>query len=154
MPRVWSFIVLALAGLAFSQGPGARADVKPHALFTEGMVLQQGVPVPRRQATPLFGIEYNGCDSWPRPSQTVAQEGSAHPSACRVIFHGGQSVMTADVLRCHAADQSGNHLQCCLVRREQLLNSGECFRFGDVRRQKGRERKETRLQDGECVIFE
>src|SRR5262245_61436503 len=37
------FAVLALIGLL---APAARADVKPHALFSDGMVLQQGVKCP------------------------------------------------------------------------------------------------------------
>src|SRR5271166_399530 len=41
--RLWvAFIVAAVAGLC----PAARADVRPHALFTDGMVLQQGMKCP------------------------------------------------------------------------------------------------------------
>src|SRR5436305_14151074 len=36
----------ALAALAACAAPAARADVKPHALFSDGMVLQQGMPCP------------------------------------------------------------------------------------------------------------
>jgi hypothetical protein len=71
--------------------------------------VQQGVPVPRRQATPLARIADNPCESWPRPSQTVAQHGPPYPSACRVVFHGGQTEMTTDILRRHATDESGDH---------------------------------------------
>jgi sialate O-acetylesterase len=38
-------LVLAAATL-FLAGPAARADVKPHALFSDGMVLQQGIICP------------------------------------------------------------------------------------------------------------
>src|SRR5258708_2316834 len=34
-----------LSGLVCLQGPAAFADVKPHALISEGMVLQQGMKV-------------------------------------------------------------------------------------------------------------
>jgi len=71
--------------------------------------VQQGVPVPRRQATPLARIADNPCESRPRPSQTVAQHGPPYPSACRVVFHGGQTEMTTDILRRHATDESGDH---------------------------------------------
>jgi sialate O-acetylesterase len=37
---------LALAAAAYFAGPPARADVKPHALFSDGMVLQQGMKCP------------------------------------------------------------------------------------------------------------
>jgi len=37
---------LVLAALAWFQGLDARADVKPHALISDGMVLQQGVKCP------------------------------------------------------------------------------------------------------------
>jgi hypothetical protein len=36
--------------------------------------------------------------------------------------------MTTDIVRYHPAEQSGDHLQCCLVGREQPLNGGERFR--------------------------
>ena len=72
--------------------------------------VQKGVLVPSRQATPLVRIEDNRCESWPRPSQSVAQQRPPYPSACRVIFHGGQIVMMTDILRCHTTDQSGDHL--------------------------------------------
>ena len=35
--------------------------------------VRQGVPAPKRQATPSVRIEDNLRESWPRPSQTVAQ---------------------------------------------------------------------------------
>jgi sialate O-acetylesterase len=35
-----------VCGLLFVSGPAARAEMKPHNLFTEGMVLQQGIKVP------------------------------------------------------------------------------------------------------------
>lgn len=35
-----------LSGLLSFHGPMARADVKPHSLFTDNMVLQQGIKVP------------------------------------------------------------------------------------------------------------
>ena len=73
--------------------------------------VQQEVPVPRRRATPIARIEGSPCESWPRPSQTVAQQGPPHPSAGRVIFYGSLTVMATDILRCHAANQSGDHLQ-------------------------------------------
>jgi len=38
--------VLALAAAACFAGPQARGDVKPHALFSDGMVLQQGMKCP------------------------------------------------------------------------------------------------------------
>ena len=60
-----------------------------------------------------------------KPSQTVAQHSPPSSSACRVVFHGGQIAMTTDTLRYHAPDESGDHLQCCHVGREQPLNSGE-----------------------------
>ncbi|MGH7224529.1 MAG: sialate O-acetylesterase, partial [Gemmataceae bacterium] len=41
--RIWIAAALAAATLAASQG---RADVKPHALFTDGMVLQRGTKCP------------------------------------------------------------------------------------------------------------
>jgi hypothetical protein len=63
--------------------------------------VQQGVPVRRRQATPLARIEDNLCESWPRPTQTVAQQGPPYSSACRIIFHGSQIVITTDILRSH-----------------------------------------------------
>jgi hypothetical protein len=66
--------------------------------------VQQAAPVPRRQAMPLVRIEGNRCESWPRPSQTVAQQGPPYSSACRIIFHGSQTVITTDILRCHSAD--------------------------------------------------
>src|SRR6516225_4012259 len=44
MRRWTSFLGLALVGLLF--GPAARADIKPHGLFGEGMVLQQGMKAP------------------------------------------------------------------------------------------------------------
>jgi hypothetical protein len=50
--------------------------------------VQQGVPVPRRRATPSVRIEDNLCGSWPRPSQTVAQHGPPYSAACRIILHG------------------------------------------------------------------
>lgn len=37
---------LILSGLFYLQGPVAYGDVKPHALFSDGMVLQQGMKVP------------------------------------------------------------------------------------------------------------
>ena len=42
-----------------------RSRAKRRALPPQ---VQQGVPVPRRQATPLVRIEDNRCESWPRPS--------------------------------------------------------------------------------------
>jgi sialate O-acetylesterase len=39
-------LAAALAALATCAAPAARADVKPHALFSDGMVLQQGVACP------------------------------------------------------------------------------------------------------------
>src|SRR5215469_18171560 len=36
--------------------------------------------------------------------------------------------MTTDILRGHATDQPGDHLQCCRVAREQPLNGGERLR--------------------------
>jgi hypothetical protein len=50
-----------------------------------------GVPVPRRQSTPSVGSEHTSYESWPRPSQTVAQQGPPYPSASRVIFHLSQT---------------------------------------------------------------
>lgn len=41
--RIWAALMAAVVGLAGSQ---ARADVKPHALFTDGMVLQRGMKCP------------------------------------------------------------------------------------------------------------
>jgi sialate O-acetylesterase len=43
--KPWSASVILL-GLACLQGPPAFAAVKPHALFSDGMVLQQGMKVP------------------------------------------------------------------------------------------------------------
>src|SRR5262245_4295002 len=40
--RAKLILVALLAGLTGWGGPSVRADVKPHALFTDGMVLQQG----------------------------------------------------------------------------------------------------------------
>ena len=40
------FKALVLAALVGGVAGSARADVKPHPLFTDNMVLQQGVPVP------------------------------------------------------------------------------------------------------------
>jgi sialate O-acetylesterase len=37
---------VACCGLVWLQGPAAPAAVKPHALISDGMVLQQGMPVP------------------------------------------------------------------------------------------------------------
>jgi sialate O-acetylesterase len=37
---------IMLAAVAWLAGPQARADVKPHSLFSDGMVLQQGVSCP------------------------------------------------------------------------------------------------------------
>ena len=62
--------------------------------------VQQRVPLPGRQATPSVQIEDSACESWPRPSQTVAQHGPPYPSACRVVFHGSHIVMKTDILRC------------------------------------------------------
>ena len=42
MKRVSKLVALAFAGLAST----ALADVKPHVLFTDGAVLQRGIPVP------------------------------------------------------------------------------------------------------------
>jgi sialate O-acetylesterase len=42
--RIWSAV--ALAATVCLAGPQARADVKPHALFADGMVLQRGVKCP------------------------------------------------------------------------------------------------------------
>jgi sialate O-acetylesterase len=42
--RLWTAVALATA--VCLAGPQARADVKPHALFSDGMVLQQGVGCP------------------------------------------------------------------------------------------------------------
>jgi len=36
--------------------------------------------------------------------------------------------MMADILRSHSTDQPGDHLQCCLVGREQPLNGGKRLR--------------------------
>ena len=126
--------------------PG-RFRAKPCALR---LPVQRGAPVPRRQATPPVRIEDSACESWPRPSQTLAQQGPPYSSACRVIFHRGQTVMTTDIVRCLAADQSGNHFQCCLVRRKQPQNSGE-----RLRRCAGPFRivgPAAALQDGETVL--
>jgi sialate O-acetylesterase len=41
--RIWAVLTTALVGLAASQ---ARADVKPHALFSDGLVLQRGMKCP------------------------------------------------------------------------------------------------------------
>ena len=78
-----------------------RSRAKRRALPPQ---VQQGVPVPRRQATPLVRIADNPCESWPRPSQTVAQQGPPYSSACRIILHGSHIVMKTDILRRHAAD--------------------------------------------------
>ena len=65
--------------------------------------VQRGVPVPKRQATPSVRTENNGSESWPRPSQTVAQHGPPCPPAGRVVFDLGQTALTTDILCCHAA---------------------------------------------------
>src|SRR5713226_3297626 len=41
------FLIAALAGaaLVWLSGQTARADVKPHALFNDGMVIQRGAPI-------------------------------------------------------------------------------------------------------------
>ncbi len=44
MRRIW--VALALAAAVCLTGPQARADVKPHALFSDGMVLQRGMNCP------------------------------------------------------------------------------------------------------------
>src|SRR5437764_499202 len=41
MKRLWLLLILAWAA-----GPADRADVKPHGLFSDGMVLQQGMKCP------------------------------------------------------------------------------------------------------------
>src|SRR5438132_8910746 len=46
MGRKMTFACLVFAGFSCPQGDGARAAVKPHALFSDGMVLQQGMRVP------------------------------------------------------------------------------------------------------------
>jgi len=74
------------------------------------LLVQRGVPVPTRQATPSAAFVDNSWESWPGPSQTVAQHGPPYPSACRVVFHCSHIVMKTDILRCHAADQSIDHL--------------------------------------------
>jgi hypothetical protein len=99
--RWWQWPRSALPGLlgrrccARDRSRARRRALRPR--------LRQGVPVPRRRATPLAWIEDNPCESWPRPAQTVAQQGPPYSSACRIIFHGGQIVMTTDILRCHPA---------------------------------------------------
>ena len=65
--------------------------------------VQRGVPVPKRQATPSVRTENNVSESWPRPSQTVAQHGPPCPPAGRVVFDLGQTALTTDILCCHAA---------------------------------------------------
>src|SRR6516165_8984769 len=65
--------------------------------------VQRGVPVPKRQATPSVRTENNVSESWPRPSQTVAQHGPPYPPAGRVVFDLGQTALTTDILCCHAA---------------------------------------------------
>ena len=45
MKKVLSVWSLALSSFLAIQGP-VRADVKPHVLFTDGAVLQRGIPVP------------------------------------------------------------------------------------------------------------
>lgn len=63
-------LLLALAATLFLAGPQARADVKPHALFSDGMVLQQRKDP--RMGAPVWGT----ADPGEKVEVSLVQDGS------------------------------------------------------------------------------